>query len=77
MKQAQVTVRSAARDPGLVEQARRRADRVLRKAFEVIGWEVSPRWADDRSVMELSRSQTGDGNQNDEAGATAASGPGE
>jgi len=45
MKQAQVTVRSAARDPSLVEQARRRAERVLRTAFEAIGWDLKTQWA--------------------------------
>jgi Protein of unknown function (DUF4230) len=44
MKQAQAEVESAAQDPGLVEQARRRAERVLRGAFEVIGWEVDLGW---------------------------------
>ena len=44
MKQAQVTVQSAARDPGLVEQARRRVERVLRAAFNVIGWKVALVW---------------------------------
>ncbi len=46
MKQAQVTVQSAALDLGLVEQARRRAERVLRGAFEVVGWEVEVLWVD-------------------------------
>jgi len=44
MREAQAVVESAAKDPGLVEQARRRAERVLRGAFEVIGWEVALRW---------------------------------
>jgi Protein of unknown function (DUF4230) len=44
MKQAQATVESAARDPGLIEQAQRRAERILRGAFEVIGWEVTLVW---------------------------------
>jgi Protein of unknown function (DUF4230) len=44
MKQAQATIQSAAQDPELVEQARRRAERVLRGAFEVIGWDVKLVW---------------------------------
>jgi hypothetical protein len=44
MKEAQVAVESAAQDPGLVEQARRRAERVIRRAFEVVGWEVALTW---------------------------------
>ena len=44
MKQAKAEVESAAKDPGLVEQARRRSERVLRGAFEVIGWEVGVVW---------------------------------
>ena len=40
MLEAQESVEMVARDPGLVEQARRRAEWVLRGAFEMIGWEL-------------------------------------
>jgi Protein of unknown function (DUF4230) len=43
-KEAQTAVESVTKDPGLVEQARQRAERVLRVAFEVIGWEVRLEW---------------------------------
>ena len=44
MREAQESVEGVAQDPGLVEQARRRAERVLRGAFEVMGWEVKLVW---------------------------------
>ena len=50
MKQAQAEVESAAQDPGLVEQARRRAEWVLRGAFEVIGWEIDLAWSSYRAA---------------------------
>ncbi len=40
MKEAYVCVEIAARDRRLVEQARARAEQVLRDAFHVIGWDV-------------------------------------
>jgi Protein of unknown function (DUF4230) len=49
MKEAQVAVESAAKDPRLVEQARRRVERVLLEAFDVVGWEVLLAWAGERS----------------------------
>lgn len=49
MMQAQVTFQSAARDPGLVGQARRRTERALRAAFEAVGWKVQLAWLGGRS----------------------------
>ena len=44
MLEAQAVVEEVAQNSGLVEQARRRAERVLREAFEAVGWEVGLRW---------------------------------
>jgi hypothetical protein len=42
MTEAQNTIEAAARDAGLIGEARERAEQVLRSAFKAIGWEVSP-----------------------------------